>query len=508
MSQCHRAVLAQVGACMKLGYYTQSNLHVRFRESSARSPISAQPTATMNTHCGLEQLSPEVQVLILAQLDSVQSLYSLIRASSRLYQVFRASKRQILSAFLRHRIHPEVLHIAIATAEAANLSLRCADKDIVLKFVEDLGKRDNSYYTEKVLALETSIPLCYLQPSIDHFLHEFTRQSSTILQRWSLSLGREDDAMYRQNLPLSYSSLSDTEKGRLQRAFYRVELYGHLFQNGDCRSQDQEIGADEQADSFFAKLTPWEIEELACIRDYFHNQFGVAFDRLEDEVFDAKLTKRWEKENAKSTSSVRNRDEDDHYEEIETDNASAAMDLEETQDDEVNSDDESTHASSSELDETEDDNQESADESLSTSSSDQTDRWWTTDYFFSDDDRAYQHEDMMEYILSMGLSSARHFLAAGSQEQTQLVVADTSRCSDFLGCAMSVRHLSSLVHRRKNSEFTGDNLVQSNIGWVWSSSECLPSRSWNHDDSKALRDWGYVFWDEATLKAAGILDER
>lgn len=61
---------------------------------------------------------------------------------------------------------------------------------------------------------------------------------------------------------------------RIQRAFYRFEVYCNLFQN------PERFDFREQRDIFFLKFSDWENEQLACMYDYLFRVIcpGTIFD--------------------------------------------------------------------------------------------------------------------------------------------------------------------------------------------------------------------------------------
>lgn len=69
----------------------------------------------------LERLSPEILIQILLEVSSSQSLYSLIRASPKCYQVFLISKAKILTGLVRQTIHPAAIMDALTAVKAMQL---------------------------------------------------------------------------------------------------------------------------------------------------------------------------------------------------------------------------------------------------------------------------------------------------------------------------------------------------------------------------------------------------
>lgn len=63
----------------------------------------------------------------------------------------------------------------------------------------------------------------------------------------------------------SHPPPSKRETGRIERALYRLEIYSNLIWNRIAYSIEE---GNRQHLAFFSAFSPWENEQLACIRDY------------------------------------------------------------------------------------------------------------------------------------------------------------------------------------------------------------------------------------------------
>ncbi|MCJ1256204.1 hypothetical protein MMC24_004024 [Lignoscripta atroalba] len=116
-----------------------------------------------------------------------------------------------------------------------------------------------------------AISVSNLHCHVDYFIKKFT---SSILSVHPVSGTIDPD----------YSPPSMNEVCRIQRIFYRFELYCNLFREYNRRPRDKEhrFSAAEQERLFHRKFATWEIEQLACVRDYLMRQLSVAFDEVAD----------------------------------------------------------------------------------------------------------------------------------------------------------------------------------------------------------------------------------
>ncbi|KAF5023002.1 hypothetical protein F66182_4960 [Fusarium sp. NRRL 66182] len=88
---------------------------------------------------------------------------------------------------------------------------------------------------------------------------------------------------------------SSTECTRLQRGFLRFEIYSRLFpahksNPWDTPPPELPFSASDQFDLFLALLTPWEVEEMACIEHYYSSLIGEYMDQLEEQFISAVMT--------------------------------------------------------------------------------------------------------------------------------------------------------------------------------------------------------------------------
>ena len=76
-----------------------------------------------------------------------------------------------------------------------------------------------------------------------------------------LSLDRQNLAQNREPLFDSAWPIDAQEMRRLERAFYRFEIYANIFGHPKARP----FTGEEQASAFFGRFSPWENEQLACV---------------------------------------------------------------------------------------------------------------------------------------------------------------------------------------------------------------------------------------------------
>jgi len=444
------------------------------------------------TSC-LEKLSPELQILILLQLPSTQSLYSLIRASPQYYQVFLTWKERILSAVVGRMVIPHVLPDAIAAVGASHLEPRGPGRETVVSSIESFQYDRKIDHSKKLLPLATSVSLCQLHRSVEYFVNDYTRRTTAALKQYCQSTGLTHRSEITQTPEGQHVPLSSIEEGRLHRAFYRLELYGRLFYRKPFT--EKKLSALEQAHIFLAEFPPWEVEELACIRDYILLRLADVFDQVEEDFVKSILAEGHNNDDENDTKSAPPADIDDD----DNDN-----------NDDDNDDDE--HAINKNEDEDEDEDEDEGEDEDGLIG---PDRFDGKDYFFSKHSKVSYHDAYMEYMLSLGLPFLRHIFEASGEERTRSIIANGQHGGDFLSKALKAPPKQTVALEEEETaednglvlQFQEDNLTERNEAWLWSK-DFRPSVLWNELGAEGLREWGYVFWDSSRLRASDILIER
>ena len=132
-----------------------------------------------------ERLSAELITSILHELPSIHSLYSLIRASPKTYQVFLASKERILVSLMRRSIRPATFIDALAAVQASQLKDSGPDRKAVLAFLRKYENKRHKTIREdsQHLSTRTAVSLCRLYQSMQYFIEDLTCRSNFYLRR-------------------------------------------------------------------------------------------------------------------------------------------------------------------------------------------------------------------------------------------------------------------------------------------------------------------------------------
>ena len=246
--------------------------------------------STMPQGNALDMIEPELQREVLMYAETPEDLYSLIQASPRLLQVFLLNKRRILSVVARRQFHPNVL------SEALTVSKICAfeqplSRETAMKYSR-IDEAEIKEWQSTTSTTSESASMCHLARDVRFFIEDFARNTLPIAEGLSHSLEFEVVPEYWPENPVRYSQLSNTEIGRLQRAFCRFEIYRRLFarchgsldHNSKHCPWDPLFSATEQADLYLKQFPDYQIIEIQCIRDYLYRRLRGICNQIEDEA--------------------------------------------------------------------------------------------------------------------------------------------------------------------------------------------------------------------------------
>ena len=167
----------------------------------------------------------------------MQSLYSLIRASPKAYQVFLTAKEKILFSLMLRTIRPAAFIDALAAVRASQLKEVGPDRRTVLAFLRKYENKRHRVveYKYQPSSRGTALSLCQLHRSTQSFIKDLTSRSNFYLRRCKDSIMLRKTGLWRShgNHVVDrddwYAPISSAEEVRLQRAFYRYELYTQIF---------------------------------------------------------------------------------------------------------------------------------------------------------------------------------------------------------------------------------------------------------------------------------------
>ena len=235
----------------------------------------------------LERLPTEIQLAILLNIGDIGSLLSLIRASPRYHSAYLSQRNVILKRVLFDSIHPDVLYDAFSAIDSTEImtSNRKDRAARVRSFLSDYKDNREKWAPPEHLDLESLYRLARLQNHVQHSTEDLCRiaTSSHPFPGTQIVYGEE---------------LSINESRRFYRAFYRFDIFCNLFRNWKTPPDDEllsnasnrhhenpfQLEPLEKSSRFLGLFSPWEVEELACVRDYFFNYYRRMLHKFEPDL--------------------------------------------------------------------------------------------------------------------------------------------------------------------------------------------------------------------------------
>lgn len=233
-----------------------------------------------------ETLPPELLMLILQLLESTADLYSIISASPAALGVFETAAERVLVTVTRRRISPQSLRHAVATISVPSVNMKrseCSRFKSLWKFLDGYFRSGPESSQDILLAPGKARALATLHAHVCRHIRRYADRTCAQLT----------DPAHKQVLDKTQQHaiegnqrLSSTELTRLERGFYRYELYCRVFPVEPGNALQSRSSALEQFDYFIRRLEPWEMEEIVCIHEYFIYHLGIIVDDLEDQLVD------------------------------------------------------------------------------------------------------------------------------------------------------------------------------------------------------------------------------
>ncbi|MCJ1330482.1 hypothetical protein MMC10_007166 [Thelotrema lepadinum] len=142
------------------------------------------------------------------------------------------------------------------------------------------------YYSLKVFLKRWARPHMYPRPDTVVFNSLARRQA---LIEWFLrDMYAEHVQQYVFDRPAgdTHHNLGPSEIIRIQRAFYRFDLYAALFAENLYPNVDYDdlIDLDEIRETYLTRIPPWEIAELTCVHAYLHRRLWQQAHTLDHSI--------------------------------------------------------------------------------------------------------------------------------------------------------------------------------------------------------------------------------
>jgi len=194
----------------------------------------------------IEKLPVELKQNLLSALTDASSLRSAALSCPSMYYAFVNAEELIISQVVKNQIDADVLPEAVVALESSRLQpwTRHGVMDFIRHHLHARTCLPRSWTLSEALALGR------LHSGVERFAAEFMAE-----------MLNSSSAFAYIDAPPGWS-VSKNEMIRVQRAFYRFEVYCNLFR------EPMKFEPIETEGLFLCKFSYWENEQLACVHDY------------------------------------------------------------------------------------------------------------------------------------------------------------------------------------------------------------------------------------------------
>jgi hypothetical protein len=225
----------------------------------------------------LEYLPAELryEILVLLGLDELSAL---VHASPIFHQDYVTYRKLILLKSIETTLGV-IIKDVYATHETATLEFVLKRTGgIISQCLTDYKQQDDLAAVAKLrLLTENEIINCvnFYFATVSPLVQQYTS--------WALT------NLAQQIQPLvSTEILSNTERLRILRAFYRLELGCNLFGVGKYKSarkpDNNGLFPEDVLELFFCLYKPWEVEEIDCVYTFAETMYAQIFDKVHVDV--------------------------------------------------------------------------------------------------------------------------------------------------------------------------------------------------------------------------------
>ncbi|KAJ4424636.1 hypothetical protein N0V82_000768 [Gnomoniopsis sp. IMI 355080] len=237
-------------------------------ESTRAVPGTAMDSDSPTSHApqpSLEGLPAEIQRLILFKVPTFQALGALVHASPQMHRVYTVDRLPILRNWLIQRLG--VLADAYAAYFSGTLSFQQSrDEPMLWDFLSNYEqRRADPADLAGQLSLDDIVGMvCFHNSYIEPLTERYA--ASALASMPSLA----------EASPTA-QPLSTTEMRRIQRAMYRLQVFGNACGFKGEGSSSRRIQTDVERLRVLSMFPPWEAEEILCIHEFAKEKYSSVF---------------------------------------------------------------------------------------------------------------------------------------------------------------------------------------------------------------------------------------
>lgn len=238
------------------------------------APALDSPTTPRSS---LETLPVELQLLIISKASGLESLGALVHASPELHRVYAKHRRSVLQGFVTQSL--EGIHIDALGAYRSGTE----------EFQKTRTEPSLWAFVEKQQAIHSTNP----PPPPGDWTAELSLDDIICILRFHVyvverlteafapwALGALPSKPENQAACKS-ASLSDTERRRMQRGFYRIQMFCNLCgSRGAERSAPARISETVNHLRVLSMFPAWEVEEILSVHEFAKDQYTDIFKQV------------------------------------------------------------------------------------------------------------------------------------------------------------------------------------------------------------------------------------
>lgn len=235
--------------------FAYSSIKKRCNHLKIQNPVGTMISQHKQSSISLLSLPFDMILAIFCFIPDVPSLRAFISTCTTLHRTFHNDERLVTESVLLNQMGCGLLREAYMLLESSHLK-SCWSK----KAVEDFVQRQKVIVTTGLRGSWTLSGGIYVDKIYKHaqyFAADFA--SSACSEMYPLNSGNGD-----QTVPPPPSA---SEIHRMERNFFRFELYCNIFRNYKTVNEKR-FSPEEQREVFLKQFPPWEVEQLVCVRDY------------------------------------------------------------------------------------------------------------------------------------------------------------------------------------------------------------------------------------------------
>lgn len=248
----------------------------------------------MKNKCSLEELPVELRILILSRVSDLESLRSIVHASPACHQAYQRARGELLQNLL-HKEYDGLVNVPDAVTAIRSKGLHASVPSNKKRIISLLDTRRRSDEIQRLglpsaeaipASIDETVQLLSLHRVMAFLLDDYCKSVSC--PKWM-----DQTKWETKILPLC---LSDTEKLRCLRGFYRLQIFANIFapvelpvhKTNSGRKEDswdrKTFTMEEAWRVLFGTMAPWEVVELGCMSQYMYERYAEPYTAVAESL--------------------------------------------------------------------------------------------------------------------------------------------------------------------------------------------------------------------------------